>query len=205
MEANSKTLVLSLKKWISFSTLGWLLGVILVVLMALFLELIHLGYSSQVVVGLGMSTGVGLMQWLILKRYWDLNLTWIMVSIGGFGFSYLLADGVIYFFSIKPEIILPFATGMSALIGGWLQNRLVLNKLVKPSFHWISHNFIAWILAHLVTMGLFYLSSKLNAGLPSYLSLILAFLFLIVGGPILGFITSKVILPLVNGTNSNLQ
>ena len=191
---------LTLKKWVIFSTLGWVLGVIMISLMALFLEVLNLGFSSQAVVGLGMGLGVGLMQWLILKKFSKIDTTWLIASMGGLGFSYILADVFIYFYEVKPEILSAHATGLGAIISAWFQERLVLNKMAKQPSLWVPYSFTAWIIAHSVTMGLFYMSGKINSEFPSYISIMLALLFLVIGGPILGYITSMGILPVVNHT-----
>lgn len=196
---------LTLKKWIIFSSLGWIFGVVMVILIALFLEGLRLGFSSQAVVGLGMGLGVGTLQWLILKRYLKINTKWIIASVGGFGFSYIMADIILYVFELKPEIIMPIATGLGALISAWFQEQLVLKKLVKPPYLWVPYSFTAWIIAHAITMGLFYMSPKLIQGLPPYLSFTIAILFLMIEGPILGYISSFSILPVVNQTIQKIK
>lgn len=180
---------LTRKKWVSYSTLGWSFGVVMVVLTALFLEMLKLGFSSQAVVGLGMGFGVGLMQWLILNKHFKISLNWILYSTGGLGFSFVLADVVFYFFELKPEIILPLATCLGALISGWFQDRKILRKIIDKPTSWILYHFAAWLIAYAVTMGLFYISGKITPYMPSYLSFMMALGFLVIGGPIFGYIT----------------
>jgi len=194
---------LTQKKWISYSTLGWSFGVVMVVLTALFLEMLNLGFSSQAVVGVGMGFGVGLLQWLILNKHLKISTRWILYSTGGLGLSFILADVVFYFFELKPEIILPFATCLGALISGWFQDRKILRQIIERPSSWIFYHFVAWFVAYGVTMGLFYMSGKITHYLPSYINFIMALGFLVIGGPVFGYISWLGIVKITSTANDS--
>jgi hypothetical protein len=133
------------------------------------------------------------MQWVAMKKNIPVSSKWIVFSFLGFGISYLLCDLVIYFFNLKPEKILVFATLSGALISAWFQYKYILIKIKENSINWIYFSTAAWVVAYAITMSLF----ALNMIIPKMIALPLAFIILIIGGPILGFITGKCILKII--------
>jgi hypothetical protein len=94
---------------------------------------------------------------------------------------------------LKPEKILVFATLSGALISAWFQYKYILIKIKENSINWIYFSTAAWVVAYAITMSLF----ALNMIIPKMIALPLAFIILIIGGPILGFITGKCILKII--------
>lgn len=196
--------------WIKANTAGWFIGIILVIGLALLGEAVMKSSEQsggQAVVGMGMGAGVGFMQWLVLRRYWESVQKWLWFSIIGFTISFVLFDLIAANakWKITAEVALPFATVLGALICSWLQYTFVLQKIASKTAYWLLYNTIAWVLAELITSGVSLLKLNLSAFFPKVIIVVLALLFLSVGGPILGYITGKFIVPLVNEQSPNKQ
>lgn len=194
---------LTLSRWIWLTVVGWFIGVTLVIGFGILAETILQGkggLEGQALVGVGMGTGVGLMQWILLRKYLRKALSWLWCSILGFTLAYVASDIVASFITIGFDAgtILPVATLLGAVISGWLQFVFVLKRSVANSKGWILYNAIAWLLAHLLTMGMFLIKIPTQSGALEVLVVILAFVFILIGGPLLGFITGRFIVPLIN-------
>lgn len=194
---------LTQSRWIWLTIAGWFIGVALVIGLGILAETIlqgKEGLGGQALVGVGMGIGVGLMQWILLRKYLRSALNWLWCSILGFTVAYVASDVVAFFITIDfdPGTILPLATFIGALISGWLQYVFVLKKSVANSQGWIVYNAVAWLLAHLLTMGMFLIKIPKQSGVLGVLIIILAFVFILIGGPLLGFITGRFIVPLIN-------
>ena len=60
-----------LKRWVLFTTYGWMIGILIVVSLAALSEAVFNikdESGGQAVVGIGMGAGVGMMQWLVLRK-----------------------------------------------------------------------------------------------------------------------------------------
>ena len=198
---------LKLKKWIWLTIAGWFIGVALVIGLGILAETIlqgKEGLGGQALVGVGMGIGVGLMQWIILRKYLRSALNWLWCSILGFTVAYVAFDIVASFITIGFDgaTILPLATFIGALISGWLQYAFVLKKSVANSKGWIVYNAVAWLLAHLLTMGMFLIEIPKQSGVLGVLIIILAFVFILIGGPLLGFITGRFLVSKINNAQN---
>ena len=201
---------LTQNRWIWLTTAGWFIGILLVVGFAMLGEIIlHAKDESggQAAVGIGMGTGVGLMQWVVLRRYLESVQKWLWFSIIGFTLSYVSFDLIAtnIDLAIKAEVALPFATTLGALITSWLQYRFILRNITSKASNWIAYNTIAWLLAHLITSGLILINMKASFDIPKVINAVVALFFLTVGGPILGFITGRFIVPVINKQTPNEQ
>jgi hypothetical protein len=180
---------LTLNKWILYSSGGWLIGVLLVILLGTFLD--------NAAVGIGMGAGVGIVQWIALKQHASMKAKWFLFSIVGLGIPFLLfslASGTILL--IKPETYIPIATLLGALLAGWLQYRFILKQTYEDAANWILMNCLGWTAAAVITfVGYLFISY-----LPRAVSLPLAFILLVIGGPILGLISGPTILPILKRT-----
>jgi hypothetical protein len=180
---------LTLNKWILYSSGGWLIGVLLVILLGTFLD--------NAAVGIGMGAGVGIAQWIALKQHASMKAKWFLFSIVGLGIPFLLfslASGTILL--IKPETYIPIATLLGALLAGWLQYRFILKQTYEDAANWILMNCLGWTAAAVITfVGYLFISY-----LPRAVSLPLAFILLVIGGPILGLISGPTILPILKRT-----
>jgi hypothetical protein len=198
---------LKLKKWIWLTIAGWFIGVALVIGLGILAETIlqgKEGLGGQALVGVGMGIGVGLMQWILLRKYLRSALNWLWFSILGFTVAYLASDIVASFITIGFDAgtILPLATFIGALISGWLQYAFVLKKSIANSKGWIMYNAVAWLFAHLLTMGMFLIKIPKQSGVLGVLIIILAFVFILNGGPLLGFITGRFLVSKINNAQN---
>ena len=161
--------------------------------------------GGQAAVGIGMGTGVGLMQWIILRKYLKSVQKWFWFSIIGFTLSYVSFDLIAanIDLSVKAEFALPFATTLGALFSGWLQFKFILRNITSKASNWIAYNTIAWLLAHLITSGMLLINMKTPFIMPKAVIAIFALIFITIGGPILGFITGRFIVPVINKQTSN--
>ncbi len=194
---------LTLKKWIWLNIAGWFVGVAVVIGLGILAETILYGKEDsggQALVGVGMGIGVGFMQWILLRRYLRSALNWLWFSILGFTVAYVAFDILASFITISFDVgtILPLATLIGALISGWLQYAFVLKKSVANSIGWIMWNTFAWLLAHLLTMSMFLIKIPKQSGVLEILIIILTFIFILTGGPLLGFITGRFLVSKIN-------
>src|ERR1017187_4666289 len=201
---------LTQNRWIWLTTAGWFIGILLIVGLAMLGEIIlHAKEESggQAAVGIGMGTGVGLMQWVVLRRYLESVQKWLWFSIFGFTLSYVSFDlmATNIDLAIKAEVALPIATTLGALISRWLQYKFILRNITSKASNWIAYNTIAWLLAHLIISGLILINMKAIFGIPKVINAVVALFFLTVGGPILGFITGRFIVPVINKQTPNEQ
>ena len=121
---------LTQNRWIWLTTAGWFIGILLIVGLAMLGEIIlHAKDESggQAAVGISMGTGVGLMQWVVLRRYLESVQKWLWFSIFGFTLSYVSFDLIAtnINLAIKAEVALPIATTLGALISSWLQYKFI--------------------------------------------------------------------------------
>lgn len=195
MEQSHKPL--TLKRWILFTTLGWFIGIILVLGFAALSEVIlrmNGDSSGQAAVGIGMGTGVGLMQWLAIRNNLAVGQRWFWFYVLGFSLAYIFLDIVAAHIipSVKPETATPFATLIGALITGWLQYRFVLKKIMARSISWIAHMSIGWFSAHIITTSIVLFNNmKLGENIPKIVVFLFALSVLTIGGPLLGYITGR--------------
>src|ERR1035437_10482329 len=128
---------LTQNRWIWLTTAGWFIGILLVVGFAMLGEIILTKDESggQAAVGIGMGTGVGLMQWVVLRKYLESIQKWLWFSIIGFTLSYVSFDLIAanIDLAIKAEVALPIATTLGALISSWLQYKFILRNLTSKA------------------------------------------------------------------------
>lgn len=188
-----------LSRWIAYNIAGWILGIVLLIGFASVGELVGgADIGGQAAIGIGMGTGVGFMQWRILKNEFPSPQKWLWFSIFGFSFSYILFDVLSLLIPMKPEIFTPFATAIGAILTGWLQYKYVLEPVYMDSKKWMYFNFSGWVLAHLLTFGFVALNLPIAQIFPRVITIILAFLFILIGGPIYAYITGRGIIPILS-------
>lgn len=177
-----------LKTWILFTFYGWLLGVVLVILLSSFLDSIGIEHL-QFYVGLGMSTGVAMMQWFQLKKIIDISYSWVTVAAAGMGLPFLCIDILIPWHTPNKLIIATiFGTAILAS-----SQTMQLKKFFSNSGYWFIGTAIGWILSTLVLMAVEY-TMKFKG--PGWITLAIALLNLIIilsGGFILGFFSGKAV------------
>jgi len=175
----------SLRLWIRITFLGWLLGIVLVVAIALVGEVVGVR-GSQISVGLGMGLGVGIAQERALRPLLGPSQLWRWASAMGLAIPFLVVDlarmsGRPIPYSLYVAIV---AAGLTA---GGAQAYLLRPRGIAPG-SWIGASCAGWIAASLMAA----LADSFTAWSPVRgLAGALLYLGLVcVGGLLLGAATS---------------
>lgn len=131
-------------RWIRYTWLGWLLGIPIIIVLALIGEAIHIG-GSQVLVGAGMGTGIGLMQSRVIRGLLPKSASWICSCIVGLGAPFLLTD-LSKFVGWNLPYSLPAAIALGGIIIGIWQ-ALILRSRFRKTGWWILASALGWTLA----------------------------------------------------------
>ena len=183
----TKTNSINLNNWIVKTFYGWLIGFVLVVVLAMLLD--RIGVTSQFFVGTGMAAGVGFMQARILRKKLGWNWDWMWTTVIGMTTSFLLFDLGSMVWSASPKFNLPLSIVLGSLLVGVLQFRILKSKSLKYSKYWILVCFLGWSAAG----SMVGLSDYLNQVLPRNPISIIPFilLVLVISSILLGWITGK--------------
>lgn len=179
-------------RWVLATFGGWLLGVVVIVLLAAITEAVGLGNQSPV--GIGMGLTVGYAQWRVARKWFGATSQWMWASASGMGTAFVLWDltgarwsGAPFFLHLtvrQSELfrnIILVALG-SLLVGLW-QRRTLRSRSVRADW-WIATSIAGWMSAAGLT------ALMVSAGHPrSSLQLWLNFGGIALGGVLLGVIT----------------
>ncbi len=169
-----------LSYWLKLTVLGWLAGVVLVILMSSLLD--SLGVEGlQFYVGLSMGFGVGLAQSYVLRVViapWK----WVLVSVFGFGLVFGFFDLV----KIQnTQYSLALSVLFSSIIVSYMQSRILLAHFKKvDSWFWLSVS--GWVISAIL-LKIIDLTMGLN--MVGFMNLVLAILNLLIivsGGLVIG-------------------
>jgi hypothetical protein len=173
------------KKWVLYHFIGWLLGIIFVLILSSSFD--ALGITNlQFFVALGIGLGVGISQWLLLKTTLEIEKKWIVVTALGLTTPFLVADLLTYFDILHlKSLLIPVCISIGSLLTGYFQALLLKPYHIKIT-NWIAITFFSWVLIALAVYSVEYtnLLSK-NVWFGFVINLIL----LLSGGIILGCIT----------------
>ena len=133
-----------LLSWIRATWFGWLLGIPIITVLALIGEAVHIG-GAQVLVGVGMGTGIGLMQARVIRRILHKSTLWIWSCIVGLGTPFLSTD-ISKVVGWNLPYSLPAAKGLGGLIIGIWQ-ALILRSRLRQTGWWIVASALGWALA----------------------------------------------------------
>ena len=177
-----------LARWVRATTLGWLLGFLLVILLAMAWDLV--GGTAQFMVGAGMGAGVGLLQARVVGPRVPSRRAWVVASTVGMGVPFVLWDlgsmvGLDALFS------LPACALTGALLTGVLQARYFSSA---ARHLWILASVLGWG----IPVALLAASDALPAGPGGLLTLLVIFF----GGAILGAVTGQALEVLDRSTSA---
>ncbi len=168
-------------RWVRATTIGWLLGFVLIIILALAWDMI--GGGAQFMVGVGMGAGVGYVQSRLVGKWIDKPRRWLWASVLGMGAPFLLWDlssvvGATSLFSLPLNVL------VGGLFVGILQWRLL---------HAHSDRAIWWVPACLVGWGLPAAAIALGDGnvFPGPWGQLLSLGAMLFGGVVLGAVTGK--------------
>lgn len=166
--------------WTRATTLGWLVGLVLVVAIAMVWDM--LGGGAQFMVGVGMGAGVGYLQARVTRTWTGRIQPWLWTSTIGMGVPFVLWD-VASGTAMKALFSLPLCVLLGGALTGVLQRPLLRPHFERTSW-WIPACVVGWGLP----AGVIALSSSSSVP-PVFgpLSTIVMFL----GGLLLGAVTGK--------------
>jgi hypothetical protein len=174
----------TIQRWTLLTLAGWIVGIALLLLIAGMAEAVKM--DGQWMVGLGMSLGVGGIQWLGLRKHIQESGAWIWTTVVGLTLSWVAADTLRYFLHFRPDDQVLPATMVGACLVGWLQWRYVFRGANTTALGWVLVTLAAWTLATLAVISLGFYNRMV---VPKWLVVPLAFITLFSGGVILGWIT----------------
>jgi len=175
---------MTVTKWTRATWLGWIAGVPVIILFALVGEAIRIG-GSQVLVGLGMGTTVGLAQGLAIRPVLGRIAPWFWSSVVALALPFLAADllrlaGHESLYSIQMAVA---AGGLT--VGAW--QAALLRPHTTHAWMWVVASVVGWSLAAATAyVADAFFRSHHVAGLTGallYLGIIAA------GGLVLGLVT----------------
>ena len=195
----------TLAKWILFTSLGWIIGFILALLIAEPLGKIELDFFG---LGLGIATGIGLMQWLALREYTTINSKWLWLTSAGMGGTFLMFDILIVIlkalgFKYKMDgapamIAITLSIAVGSYVTGLLQNKFLIKNNYINTNGWILYSFLAWTTCSLfISVYFICMDNVFHIAFTSAGKIMNIFAFLLIR-PILGFISGKKILTVLN-------
>ncbi|MBL7849815.1 MAG: hypothetical protein JNN04_02855 [Cyclobacteriaceae bacterium] len=180
---------MSLHKWIVFTSLGWIAGIPLLILIAGALEPIGLGNTS---IALGMSAAIAFFQWLVLRRFLTQASRWIWISASAFIIPFLIADLLGDKLFSTPETAIVSCTIVSSVLLAIGQFRFILKGEGVQWPSWVTVNLVSYALA-LVPPFVLTVGRIRELNLPEALSVGLSFLTVLAGGPIIGWLTGIIL------------
>ena len=172
-------------RWTWTTFWGWLLGVVMILMLSGILDSMGIE-DMQFYLGLGMGMGVGFSQWILLRKWCGMKVSWILTSALGLGIPFVIFDLLL---KSKVWYKLPLCVGFGALTIGLLQFS-IFKSYSTQAHRWIWGCVIGWPLAVATVFTIDY-TKHLEAFISSNLILALINLLLILaGGVVLGVITA---------------
>lgn len=196
-------------KWILFTSLGWVLGLILALIVSHPLDEIKLSVFG---IGFGISIGMGLMQWVILKNHVSKAAQWILYSVYGLGGTFLMLNILQLIFELFGvtfmgdglSFLIPSVAGalLGGYVSGFLQDKYILSKIANQKTKWAITTAMAWLFAtlNLVVFTQFIFKIHFIQTISGPFPAIIVFLSV---GPIIGLITRKKIVSIIQNKFTN--
>lgn len=168
--------------WIRATTIGWFVGFVLVVVLALVWE--SVGGAAQFMVGVGMGAGVGFVQSRQARAWLPSPRRWLWASVAGLGVPFVLWDlGALG--GLDDALSLPACAVVGSVLAGAVQARL-MRAGPGASAAWVAASVVGWG----VPVGLMALRST---GAPPVLAAAGTMVGMFGGGLILGAVTGAVL------------
>ena len=168
------------RSWLLATTLGWLIGLVLVVVLAMIWDLI--GGGAQFMVGVGIGAGVGYMQARVARTWTDRTQPWLWTTVIGMGAPFVCWD-IASATGVQIAFSLPVCVLLGGLFTGVLQHRLLRPQFERTSW-WIPACVVGWgVPAGLIALG--------DSGLLPRVFGLLPILVIFFGGLLLGAVTGK--------------
>lgn len=183
------------RRWLLATFGGWMLGVVIIILLAEALESVHLG--EQFPIGIGMGLGIGFGQWRVARKWFAANSQWMWATLVGIGIPFLLSDVFGIWAERSMVVLILVNVAVGGLIVGIWQRRILQPHSVKPNL-WIPACIIGWMLAAAAPLLL------LVGGHPkSSLALWRNIGAIALGGVVLGVVTAGALVWLLQPSKTN--
>lgn len=170
--------------WIKATTIGWLVGFGLILLLAIAMDAI--AGEVQFVAGTGMGAGIGFFQSRALASFLPKPRQWLWVSIIGLTIPFALWDIAAVIRVYDPGFSLFTCVLCGGVLLGLLQARVLHRVFGPPAYRWIPACIFGWSLpVVLIRLG----DANLLPGPLKFLPFVAMF----GGGLILGPITGRVL------------
>lgn len=176
-----------LRAWVRATTLGWLLGFPLVIVLALAGEAIGAG-GIQSLVGAAMGLGVGMLQGRALRPALGSALPWIIATTAA-----LACPFIVYDVSVAIDKPLPYVLPVVVAIGGVVVGAwqaLLLGRKFNGTGMWVVASVVGWTLA---AAAAYSADAVQKLGVRGIAGALLYLAAAAVGGPVLGFVTGPVL------------
>ena len=173
----------SVSKWIFLTSIGFVLGIVLILLFAAFSETV--GIDVQFPNAVSMGLGIGMMQWVILRKRFENSFKWIWLFIVGLCIPFLLFDILGSFLKLKEWYIL-INWGLGGFLSGYFQYRYYLIYHSDKAKNWVWYSSGAWFSCILIS-SVFFVPYIKSLGRTVELTINMIAIFGC--GPILGLIT----------------
>ena len=167
-----------------FTSLGWILGVLLTILGAAVGDAVGVG-GSQTPVGIGMGAGVGIMQARFMRGAISKSPGWAVATAAGLAAPFAVVD-ILNVAGLGIPYSLYFCVASGGLVSGTWQAALLRPAIVKTGM-WVVGSLLGWSLAAATAAGADYLPKALALRGLAGAGLYLCFAF--AGGPLLGLVT----------------
>lgn len=180
---------ISLKKWTLSTFLGWLLSVVFILILSGIFDGLGIeGY--QFYLGISVGLGVGLTQWLRLRKYSSIGIKWVLYTALGAGLPFLIFDLLKLYGHVNfGERYLLYSVSVAGISVGIMQYQLL--KTYSPkAINWIPLSLVGWICAALTVLGI---NSSMQYIKQPLLGLIVNLSLILAGGIVLGLITGSFI------------
>lgn len=142
------------RRWVLATFAGWLLGVVVVLILAEAGEIIGWVQSP---VGIGMGLSIGYMQWRIARIWFTCTSEWMWGSVAGMGFPFVLSDIVGVLWRDTPAFIgdeyltLLINVALGGLLAGLWQRRTLQAHSVRANW-WVAASLACWMFAAAATI-----------------------------------------------------
>jgi hypothetical protein len=131
-------------QWVRATWVGWVLGIPFIIALALIGEAVGIG-GAQVLVGVGMGAGIGLMQGRAIRKVLHESAPWFWSCVVGLGLPFLAAD-----IAKAARWDFPYSLFVSVALGGLIVGvwqAFLLRPYVHNTGWWVVASAAGWALA----------------------------------------------------------
>ena len=129
-------------RWVVASSVGWVCGVIVILMLTELQDLFTVGNWVYIGVGIGWSIGFG--QWRIARKWFGATSRWMWASTIGVTIPFLLADLVGTQWDRGRRYLIPSLAAAGGLLSGLLQRSSLRSHSGKPDW-WVAVSGAAWM------------------------------------------------------------